>query len=66
MLKLSVNIESNNESADTSAKARREAARVLREMADKILAGTDRLEGGAVMDVNGNSIGDWECRVGNT
>jgi hypothetical protein len=54
-MKLIVNIDMDNAAfADCPAT---EAARILRRIAKKMEEGED---GGKVMDVNGNSVGNWE------
>lgn len=38
-----------------------ELARILRKLADRITFGTyDEDDNGALLDINGNKVGDWE------
>lgn len=56
-----VKIESDN-AAFADDLAAHELARILRRLADKLVGAIPFIEEGTVLDVNGNTVGDWTYR----
>lgn len=54
-MKLKININLDNAAFEDEG----EISRILRQLADKI-SYDGRIDGGKIMDVNGNSVGTWE------
>jgi hypothetical protein len=56
-MKFSLTIELGNDAMQNAS----DVARALRKLAGKIdLREFDKIDGGKIMDVNGNSVGEWE------
>lgn len=58
MLQITIEISNNNESADTSEKARCEAIRHFKDLVEYLESGAEVLESYRVRDINGNVLDD--------
>ena len=55
-------LEIETENAAFEKTPGREIARVLRRLADRLEGGFACADGGKLMDVNGNSVGNWSLK----
>lgn len=64
-MKFKLEIDSDNDEFSDGYHSRRAIVRILKSIASKIDNGSilDRIDGAKIMDVNGNSIGEWEFKV---
>ena len=58
-MRLSIKISSKNSAFSPIEDGRSEIARILRSIAEKVENGSGRYEGGTILDINGNSVGDF-------
>lgn len=57
-MKLSITIDSDNDACQTKS----EVIALLKKTIEKIKNASERLDGGRILDINGNSVGEWEIR----